>query len=94
MTRALLELRNAGVWIYGLDADGEVDHDAADFSGPTCLVVGNEAQGIRDTVRKSCDAMLRIRMYGGIGSLNVSVAGAIVMYHAVKSREGSAPNVS
>ena len=94
MTRALLELRNAGVWIYGLDADGEVDHDAADFSGPTCLVVGNEAQGIRDTVRKSCDAMLRIRMYGGIGSLNVSVAGAIVMYHAVKSREGSVPDVN
>lgn len=93
MARALLELRNAGVWIYGLDADGDVDHDTANFNGPTCLVVGNEKQGIRDAVRKSCDAILRIRMYGGIGSLNVSVAGAIVMYHAIKSRQGPVHDV-
>ena len=92
VSRALNELREAGVWLYALDQNGNTDHDAVDFNRPTCLVVGNESHGIRPMVRKTCDEVIRIRMYGGIGSLNVSVAGAIVMHHAIWSRGGSTLN--
>lgn len=86
ITRALDQLRNAGAWVYALDQAGDTDFTDADFSRPACLVVGGEARGVRPGVRKACDATLRIPMYGGVGSLNVGVAGAIVMYHAVRSR--------
>ena len=86
ISRALDQLRDAGAWVYALDQDGDTDFTDADFSRPTCLVVGNESRGVRPGVRKACDAALRIPMYGGVGSLNVAVAGAIVLYHAVSSR--------
>ena len=86
IARALDQLREAGAWVYALDQEGDTDFTDADYNRPTCLVVGGEARGVRPAVRKACDAGLRIPMYGGVGSLNVSVAGAIVMYHAVRSR--------
>lgn len=89
VSRALNDLREAGVWLYALDQNGDTDHDAVDFNRPTCLVVGNESHGIRPLVRDTCDEVIRIRMYGSIGSLNVSVAGAIAMHHAISSRGGS-----
>ena len=86
IARALDQVRDAGAWVYALDQGGDTDFTDADYSRPTCLVVGGEARGVRPAVRKACDAALRIPMYGGVGSLNVSVAGALVMYHAVRSR--------
>lgn len=86
VARALDQLRDASAWVYALDQGGDTDFTVADYSRPTCLVVGGEARGVRPAVRKACDAALRIPMYGGVGSLNVSVAGAIVMYHAIRSR--------
>ena len=87
IARALDQLREAGAWVYALDQQGDTDFTDADFSRPTCLVVGGEARGVRPAVRKACDAALRIPMYGGVGSLNVAVAGALVLYHAVRSRQ-------
>lgn len=86
ISRALDQLREAGAWVYALDQGGDTDFTDVDYGRPTCLVVGGESRGVRPAVRKACDAALRIPMYGGVGSLNVSVAGALVMYHAVRSR--------
>jgi len=94
IARALDQLREAGAWVYAVDQEGDLDFTAADYDRPTCLVVGGEARGVRPAVRKACDAALRIPMYGGVGSLNVSVAGAIVMYHAVRSRQATDANAA
>ena len=94
IARALDQLREANAWVYALDQEGDTDFTAADFSRPTCLVVGGEARGVRPAVRKACHAALRIPMYGDVGSLNVAVAGALVMYHAVRSRKKAGFNAA
>ena len=50
----------------------------------SCL--GREGAGLHDLVKRTCDHLLRIPMAGQVSSLNVSVAGAIVMYEAMRQR--------
>lgn len=57
-----------------------------DFTKPTVIVMGSEEKGISDSVLSLCDAQAKIPMMGEIGSLNVSVAAAVVMYEAVRQR--------
>jgi 23S rRNA (guanosine2251-2'-O)-methyltransferase len=45
---------------------------------------------LHDLVKKTCDHLLRIPMAGKVSSLNVSVAGAVVMYEAMRQRRPSA----
>ena len=49
-------------------------------------MLGREGAGLHDLVKKTCDHLLRIPMAGMVSSLNVSVAGAIVMYEAMRQR--------
>lgn len=57
-----------------------------DFTKPTVIVMGSEERGISDSILSLCDAQAKIPMMGEIGSLNVSVAAAVVMYEAVRQR--------
>jgi 23S rRNA (guanosine2251-2'-O)-methyltransferase len=52
------------------------------------LVLGAEGKGLHDLVKKKCDFLVSIPMLGKVSSLNVSVAGAIVMYEIVRQRRG------
>jgi 23S rRNA (guanosine2251-2'-O)-methyltransferase len=52
------------------------------------VVIGSEGEGVSRIVRESCDFCLRIPMRGKMGSLNASVAAAVVMYEAVRRMEG------
>jgi 23S rRNA (guanosine2251-2'-O)-methyltransferase len=72
--------------VYGLALDASVDYTAADLAGGAVLVIGAEGRGLRPRVRQSCDEALRLPMHGRIGSLNASVAAAIVLYEAVRQR--------
>ena len=86
IARALGELKQAGVWTVGLDADAEMSYYDWDFTLPTALVVGAEGHGLRRLVRERCDQVVSIPMRGHVGSLNVSAATAIVLYEAVRQR--------
>lgn len=57
-----------------------------DFTLPTVIVMGSEGTGISQSLLSLCTAKARIPMMGEIGSLNVSVASAVVMYEAVRQR--------
>ena len=83
---AIDELKSAGVWVSGLDAQAETSVYDSDLTGPLALVVGGEEKGIRPLVRKQCDFLVSIPQKGPIDSLNASVAGAVVMYEAVRQR--------
>ncbi len=50
------------------------------------LVLGAEGKGLHDLVKKKCDFLVSIPMLGKVPSLNVSVAGAVVMYEIVRQR--------
>lgn len=88
MTRALETMKKAGVWIIGLDERGTPDYTDHDFRGDCCLVLGSEGTGLHDLVKRTCDYLLRIPMAGSVSSLNVSVAGAVVMFEAMRQRRG------
>ena len=91
ITRALEQLKKANVWIIGLDERGTPDYTHFDFNQDCCLVLGAEGSGLHDLVKKTCDHLLRIPMAGSVSSLNVSVAGAVVMYESLRQRTASAP---
>ncbi len=86
LTRALEQLKAAGVWLVGLDADAPQPYDAVDARGPTAAIVGNEAQGIRRLVRDACDFVVALPMEPAIDSLNAAVAGSIVLYAYYRQR--------
>jgi 23S rRNA (guanosine2251-2'-O)-methyltransferase len=86
LVRALEQMKQANVWILGLDERGKPDYTDFDFRTDCVLVLGREGAGLHDLVKKTCDHLLRIPMAGMVSSLNVSVAGAVVMYEAMRQR--------
>jgi len=86
ISRAIGELKDAGVWTIGLDGEAEERYDQIDLTLPTAIVLGAEGQGLRRLVRESCDRLVSIPMRGHVSSLNVSVAAAVVLFEAARQR--------
>ena len=82
----LRALKERGVWTYAADGDGDCDLYSTDLTGSTAIVLGDEGKGISRLVRQRCDGVISIPMFGNINSLNVSVAGAVMMYEAVRRK--------
>lgn len=89
LVRALEELKRQHLWIIGLDERGATEYDQFDLTGDCVLVLGREGAGLHDLVRRTCDHLLRIPMAGGVSSLNVSAAGAVVLYEAARQRRAA-----
>ena len=87
ITDTLRDLKKQGLWIYGLDMDGE-DWCRTDLTGAMALVVGSEGHGMTRLVKEQCDFILSLPMAGHINSLNASVACGIVLYEAARQRKG------
>jgi 23S rRNA (guanosine2251-2'-O)-methyltransferase len=87
LTRALEEYKKAGLFVAGLDADGEVDLPDLEVSvDPLVLVVGSEGKGLSRLVRQTCDLVVRIPMAGGAESLNAGVAAGVALYEVARRR--------
>ena len=85
LSDTIRDLKKRGLWIYGLDMDGE-NWCATDLAGAIGIVVGSEGQGIGRLVREQCDGILSLPMKGKINSLNASVATGIVLYEITRQR--------
>jgi len=92
LVRALEDLKRHNLWVIGLDERSETDYDQFDLTGDCVLVLGREGAGLHDLVRRTCDHLLRIPMAGGVSSLNVSAAGAVVLYDAFRQRRQAQRN--
>ena len=88
IARTVDYLKERGFWIYGADVSSEKDLRSFDYKGPTCLIMGSEKKGIRPLVKKKCDFLVSIPMMGHIDSLNVSVAGGIIIHEINRRKFG------
>lgn len=81
LNRAIEDLKDAGLWVVGLEALPEAgDIFQADLNLPVALVVGSEGKGIRPSVREKCDVLVKLPMLGKVSSLNAAVAGSVALY--------------
>jgi 23S rRNA (guanosine2251-2'-O)-methyltransferase len=88
ITQAIEFLKENGFWIYGTDAGADKDLGSVLFEGNVGLVMGSEGKGMRPLVRKHCDVLLSIPLFGRVDSLNVSVAAGILLHEI---RRGNRP---
>ncbi len=88
LTSALKELKDAGLWIYGSAAEGSVSLWQTDLKGPLCIVIGSEGDGMSRLVAETCDFLVSIPMKGQVSSLNASAAAAVLIYEALRQRQG------
>jgi 23S rRNA (guanosine2251-2'-O)-methyltransferase len=82
----LAEATQAGAWVYGAAAGAERPYTEVDWSGRAVLVLGSEGSGLRPRVAESCDELIAIPVAGRVGSLNASVAAAVILFEAGRQR--------
>ncbi|MFQ5328429.1 MAG: 23S rRNA (guanosine(2251)-2'-O)-methyltransferase RlmB [Thermodesulfobacteriota bacterium] len=85
------KIKEENIWVVGVEGDATNDIYSADLRGDLAIVIGSEGGGIRRLVRERCDELLSIPMGGSISSLNASVAGAVVLFEALRQRRSSHP---
>ena len=85
LRRTIDRMKEAGVWVYAAEVGGTT-YTGLDLAGPAALVLGSEGRGVRRLVREGCDGAVSIPMLGAVGSLNVSVAAAVLLYEARRQR--------
>jgi TrmH family RNA methyltransferase len=76
----------AGVRVIGTSPRGAVDYRDADYSGPVVLFLGPERRGMNEGQTALCDEVVRIPMVGRADSLNLGVAGSLMLYEAFHHR--------
>ncbi len=85
LTATMKELKKEGLWFVCAAMDGETMY-RQNLTGPICLVIGNEGEGVSKLVRENCDFTASIPMFGQIDSFNASVAAGILTYEIVRQR--------
>lgn len=83
---AVRYLRDSGIRIVGASEKGALDYTSVNYTDPVAIVMGSEDRGISNEVLRSCDDLAAIPIRGKIGSLNVSVAAAVITYECVRQR--------
>ena len=83
---AIRDLKERGLWIYGAAANASASLWETDFTGPCCLVVGSEGEGMGRLVAEQCDFLVSIPMRGQLDSLNASAAATVLMYEVLRQR--------
>jgi len=87
LVRALEDYRKAGLFIVGLDSDGDTALDTLPFAtDPLVLVVGSEGKGLSRLVAEKCDAIASIPIAATTESLNAGVATGIALYEVSRLR--------
>ena len=79
------QLKEKGLWIAGT-AGGEQKCAEANLTGPLAVCIGSEGEGLSQLVKKKCDFLVGIPLYGKTESLNASCAAAVVLYEIGRQR--------
>lgn len=85
LSKTMEELKEKGLWFVCADMGGESMY-RLNLTGPICLVIGSEGEGVGRLVKEKCDFTAGIPMKGDIDSLNASVAAGVLAYEIVRQR--------
>ena len=85
--RALDLLKNKGFWIIGASGESRESIYRFDWERDLVLVLGNEQRGLSRTVRERCHQVVSIPTPGLLDSLNVGVAGGVILSEIFRQRK-------
>lgn len=81
-------VRGAGITLVGAAIDRRArDYREVAFPAPCCILLGNEQQGLPEPLASACDGLAMIPMRGRADSLNVAMAGTLLLYEALRRQE-------
>jgi len=86
LPKTMDKLKEKGCWIVGTDVEGKQKYFEANLKGPLVIVLGSEGRGLGKLVKEKCDFLVSIPMVGHVNSLNVSAAGAVLLYEIIRQR--------
>ena len=78
-------LKKKGIWTYAAEAGGAAYYET-DMSVPCAIILGSEGEGVSELVKKKCDYIVSIPMYGKVNSFNVSTAASVILAEASKQQ--------
>lgn len=94
LAKAVKYLAESGFKVLGASEKSHINYTQGDFTGPVAVVLGAEDTGISPDILKLCDTLVAIPEFGQINSLNVSVAGGIMIYEVVRQRLNDGQDVN
>src|SRR5260221_5862388 len=86
LARTMEEMKEAGYWLVGLDERADKSYTEVDYTSPTGIVLGGEGGGLHELTRERCGVGVLVPAVGPVKSLNVSVAGGVVLFEALRQR--------
>lgn len=87
LTQTLKEFKKQGVFVVGLDGDGDVQLPGLELADrPLVLVIGSEGKGLSRLVTENCDAVVSIPISKATESLNAGIAASVALYEVSKLR--------
>ncbi|MCK4404130.1 MAG: RNA methyltransferase [candidate division Zixibacteria bacterium] len=86
LVKIILQLKKRKFRIFATHTKEGVSLDKLDPSGRICLLIGNEAEGLNRKLLEVSDEIIHIPTYGKAESLNVAVAGGILLYEITRKR--------
>lgn len=84
---ALRRLKDKGLWVFGAEEGASTPYYEADLGLPLAIVLGGEGKGLSRLAAELCDFLVSIPMHGRVSSMNVSAAGAVLMFEAARRRD-------
>ena len=87
---AISWLKSKGIRILTAQLQDSSPYYDTPMTGPTAIVMGTESTGLTPVWREAADSHILIPMLGRLDSLNVSVSAAILLFEAVRQRQGQA----
>jgi 23S rRNA (guanosine2251-2'-O)-methyltransferase len=89
LAQALARYQEEGLFVAGLDAQGQTPLGELDLAGgPLVLVVGSEGRGLSRLIAQRCDVLVRIPIAAQAESLNAGVAAGVALYEVASRRAG------
>ena len=92
LSSSLRDCRQKGWYVVGADPDAKESLSSVKITFPAVLVLGNEQEGLSDSVKQRCHSLINIPGKGEIESLNVSVAAGIILADLDRRRNSGKKN--